>query len=120
NRLRLAGENEPCLQLPRLKRVIDVHLRLALDQLGAAGRAHAALAGKGQIDAGTQGGIEDGFTLGDRHLAPFAVDYQRRERFWRRARRNDRLRARLAAKPRHKALDMDTLLGNADVAASRL
>src|SRR6185369_4536158 len=65
---RLAGQDKACLQFPRLQRIIDFHLRVALDQLGAAGRAHAALAGERQIHAGAQGGIQDGFLLGDRYL----------------------------------------------------
>src|ERR1700751_5598261 len=63
NRLGLAGHDENCLQLPRLQRIVHVHLGLALDELGPAGRAHAALAGKRQIDAAAQRRIENGFAL---------------------------------------------------------
>src|SRR5262245_8961098 len=68
-RLGLAGQDETRLQLPRLQRIIHFHRCLALDQLGPAGRAHAALAGEGQVDAGAERRIEDGLSLGDRHLA---------------------------------------------------
>src|SRR5215471_15421221 len=58
NRLGLAGQDETRVELPGLQRIVDVHLGPALDQLGPAGGAHATLAGEGQIDPGTQGGIE--------------------------------------------------------------
>src|SRR6202047_5438153 len=74
NRPRLAGQDEARLELPRLKRIVHFHLRIALYQLGAAGRAHAALAGERQVDACAQGSIEDGLALGNRHLAALAVD----------------------------------------------
>jgi putative endonuclease len=51
-RTRLAGENEARLKLPWLKRIVDFHLRFAIHQLGATGRAHAALAGERKIHAG--------------------------------------------------------------------
>ena len=53
-RHRLAGQNEAALDLPGLERIVGGHLRLALDQLGAAGAAHAALARVGHADAGGQ------------------------------------------------------------------
>src|ERR1700731_608103 len=36
NRLGLTGENKTRLQLPRLQRIVHIHLGLAFDQLGAA------------------------------------------------------------------------------------
>src|SRR5689334_8322728 len=119
-RPRLAGENKSRLQLPRLQRIVHFHLRLAFDQLGAAGRAHAALAGEWQVHAGAQRRIQNGLTLGDRHLAALAVDDQRGHRFWRRAGFDDSLRARFAAKFGDETFDMDFLVGNADGAAGRL
>src|SRR6516165_6149783 len=86
NRLRLASENVPCLELPWLERIVQLHLRPALHQLGAAGRAHAPLAGKGQIDTGAQSRIQDSLAFSDRHLPPFAVDNQRGESLRRRGR----------------------------------
>src|SRR5262245_55360979 len=62
-RPRLAGQDKSRLQLPRLQRIVHFHLRLALDQLGAAGRAHAALAGERQIHASAQGGLQNGLAL---------------------------------------------------------
>src|SRR6185312_17467191 len=87
---------------------------------GAAGRAHATLAGEWQVDTGAQRRIEDRLTVGNGHLFPFAVDDQRRERLGRRARLDDLFRTRLAAEAGDEALDMDAILGNADVTASRL
>src|SRR3990172_5011119 len=54
----LAGEDEPALDLPRLQAVVGGHLGLALDEPGAAGAAHAALAGVGHADASRQRGID--------------------------------------------------------------
>src|SRR5882757_10480776 len=116
----LAGQNEPRLQLPRLQRIIHFHLCVALDQLGAAGRTHAALAGERQVHAGAQGGVENGFTLGHRHLAALAVDDQRGDGFRRCARCHDLLGPRFATELRDKALDMDALFGDPDVTAGRL
>ena len=76
HRPRLAGQDKPRLELPRLQRIIHFHARVALDQLGAAGRAHAALAGERQIHARAQRGIQNRFVLGHRHVAALAVDDQ--------------------------------------------
>src|SRR5882757_2775536 len=119
-RLGLAGENKARLQLPRLQRIVQIHRRIALDQLGAAGRAHAALAGEWQVHAGAQRGVEDRLAVGHRHLAALAVDNQSGHRLRRCTRSNNGLRPRLAAEFRDKALDMDTLVGDADLAAGRL
>src|SRR6202022_2961538 len=99
NRPRLAGQDEARLEFPRLKRIVHFHLRIALDQLGAAGRAHAALAGERQVDACAQGSIEDGLALGNRHLAALAVDDQRGMCLRRWCSGYDSFGARLAAKP---------------------
>src|SRR5882757_7578262 len=89
NRFGLAGQDKPRLQLPRLQRIIDVHLRVALDQFCAAGRAHAALAGERQVHACAQRGIEDSLALGHWHVAALAVDDERGHRLRRRPRRHD-------------------------------
>src|SRR6185312_5763553 len=117
---RLAGQDKARLQLPRLQRIIHFHLRLALDELGAAGRAHAALAGERQIHAGAQRGIENGFFVGDRHVAALAVDDQGSHRLRRRGYFDNFLRPRLAAELRDETLDVNAFVGNADLAAGRL
>src|SRR6266446_5836500 len=48
-RPRLAGQHIAGLELPALERVVDGHRDLALDEAGAAGAAHAAAAGIGQL-----------------------------------------------------------------------
>src|SRR3954447_26479378 len=118
--LGLRGQTKASLQLPGFQRVVDVQRRLALHQFGTAGRAHAALAGEGQIDSGAQCGMKDRLVLGDRHVAALAVDDQRRDRFRRRVRRNDLLRPRLAAELRYEALDVDALVRDAEPSAGRL
>src|SRR6185437_3196332 len=81
---------------------------------------HAALAGERQIHAGSQGCIENGFFLGDRHLAALAVDDQRRRRPGWRGRRDDFLRPRFAAELRDETLNVNALVRDADLAAGRL
>src|SRR3954453_2254571 len=50
--LGLTGQDKAGFQLPGFQRVVDIHRRLTLHQFCTAGRAHAALAGEGQIDTG--------------------------------------------------------------------
>src|ERR1043165_6774197 len=63
HRPRLACEDKTGVELPWLQRIIDFHMRVALDQPGAAGRAHAALAGERQIHARPRRAIQHDFFL---------------------------------------------------------
>ena len=63
-RVRLAGEDVAVRDLLGLEGVVDVHRHRALDQLGAAGAAHAAAAGERQVGAHLQRGLEDAHVVG--------------------------------------------------------
>src|SRR5579871_3254000 len=102
----LAGQDKTLFELPRLQRIVDVHLCFALDKSRPACRAHPALAGERQIDTGAQGSVEDGLTFGDRYLAALAVDNERDKGLRRCAWGNHSLRPRLAAESGHKTLDV--------------
>src|ERR1700738_2016282 len=39
---RLAGEDKSSVELPRLQRIVHLHMRIAFDELGAAGASHSA------------------------------------------------------------------------------
>ena len=54
----LAGQDKAARDFPWLERVVGGHARLSLDHLGAAGAAHAALAGVGHANALGQGGVD--------------------------------------------------------------
>src|SRR6185436_19909589 len=89
HRVTLAGQDEATLDLVVVQRVVAAHVDLAGGQVGAAGAAHAALAGEGQVGAGGLGGVEDGHpprhrrggttpVQHDRDLARVALDHRLR------------------------------------------
>ena len=55
----LTGEDETGFDLVFFQRIVDFHIDLALDQLGAAGATDAALTGKGQVRPLFQRRIKD-------------------------------------------------------------
>ena len=71
--MRLAGQYEACIGFPWFEREVDFHRRGAFGDAGAAGAAHAAAAGPGEIKPGPDGGFEDGFAGGDRDEVGLAV-----------------------------------------------
>ena len=63
-RVRLAGEHVAALDLVGLERPVGVHRDRALDDLGPAGAADAALAGEREVGAHPERGLQDGYVVG--------------------------------------------------------
>jgi hypothetical protein len=79
--MRLASQHEARVQVAALEAVVLVHAYLARQDLGAAGAAHPAFAGVGQLDAGPQRRVQDGRIIAQEfHLALYPVESDRDQR----------------------------------------
>jgi hypothetical protein len=110
----LAAEDEADLELPWFQRIVQFHFDAAFQEFGAAGRAHAALAGERQIEAGAQRGVEDDFTFGNRNFGAGSIDDDRGDRLGLGVRAERARRLRAAAEGGIEPLDVDLGSGEAD------
>src|SRR5512133_1014728 len=74
-RTRLAGEDEPLIDLALLEREVFLHLDLTLEHPGAAGAADPAPARIGQVQSGFERSIEHFVLRPHRELMGLAVEH---------------------------------------------